>query len=137
MKLAIFGSRTICDDDAKEELRQLIKEANPTAIVTAAQPEGVCALARELAQELVLPLHLHFLDPHRAQGMHEWRSVAVYNDCDHVILMHDGESRGTQNELKLAIKMSVPYAYRRREATPQPEPDEEDKQIEELLKNML
>ena len=32
-------------------------------------------------------------------------------NADHVLLIHDGESQGTSNELALAIKMKLPYIY--------------------------
>jgi hypothetical protein len=117
-RLAVFGSRTLSGGPVIDAILKAIDEFNPTALVTSGEPHGVCEVARNAARELPLPLHLHFLDKmHRERGAWHWRSVAVYMDCDHVLLIHDGTSQGTANELALAIKMKVPYTYIKLEAT--------------------
>ena len=111
-RLAVFGSRTLDDDRVAETILEAVDAMKPAAIVTAAEPHGVCEVARRVAALLPLPLHLHFLDKtHRSAGAWHWRSVAVYRNADHVLLIHDGESQGTSNELALAIKMKLPYIY--------------------------
>lgn len=110
--LAVFGSRTLTGERVKKHIAEAIATHNATCIVTAGEPRGVCAEARDYARHHAMPLLLFFCDPKRAQGMQEWRSVAVYENCDHVLLVHDGESRGTQNEYELAIKKQIPYTYK-------------------------
>ncbi len=117
-RLAVFGSRTLDDDRVAETILEAVDAMKPAAIVTAAEPHGVCEVARRVAAALPLPLHLHFLDKaHRSAGAWHWRSVAVYKAVDYVLLIHDGESQGTSNELALAIKMGLPYTYVQMEAT--------------------
>ena len=45
------------------------------------------------------------------RGAFEHRSKEVINDCDYMVLIHDGESKGTANELKQTIKAGRPYKY--------------------------
>ncbi len=116
-RLAVFGSRTLDNDSVAEAILEAVDAMKPVAIVTAGEPHGVCEVARRVAAALPLPLHLYFLDKaRRTAGAWHWRSVAVYHDADHVLLIHDGESQGTSNELALAIKMRLPYTYIKLEA---------------------
>ena len=78
-------------------------------LICHAEPEGVSKVARELAKELAMPLHLHFLDMTKMRGAWHHRSIAVLKDCDRAILIHDGVSKGTANELKLCIKLKKPH----------------------------
>lgn len=111
MKLAIFGSRTLYDDRVKNIILTEIEKFNPSEIVTSAIIEGVCKMARDICQKNAIPLKLHFINPKYAQGKYDHRSKAVLNDCDFVIIIHDGISKGTTNELNIAIKMNIPYEY--------------------------
>jgi len=111
-RLAVFGSRTLDGEKTAEIILDHITKLNATAIVTSGETHGVCETARDIAKEIPLPLHLHFLDHrHRERGAWHWRSVHVYEGADHVLLIHDGTSKGTANELALAKKMKVPYTY--------------------------
>lgn len=111
-RLAVFGSRTLDNDSVAETMLEAVDAMKPAAIVTAGEPHGVCEVARRVPAVLPLPLHLHFLDKsHRSAGAWHWRSIAVYHDADHALLIHDGKSQGTSNELALAIKMRLPYTY--------------------------
>ena len=117
-RLAVFGSRTLTGEAVIDAILRSVDELHATELVTAGEPHGVCEVARNAARELPLPLKLHFLDKmHRERGAWHWRSVHVYEDCDHVLLIHDGRSQGTANELALAIKMGIPYTYLKLEAT--------------------
>lgn len=116
-RLAVFGSRTLDDERVAETMLEAVDAMKPSALVTAGEPHGVCEVARRVAAALPLPLHLHFLDKyHRKAGAWHWRSEAVYRNADHVLLIHDGESQGTSNELALAIKMGLPYTYVKQDA---------------------
>lgn len=68
-------------------------------------------VVREYCQENCIPLKLHFLNRKYGCGMYHHRSKAILEEGDHCILIHDGKSRGTQNELELAKKMGVPTSY--------------------------
>jgi len=79
--------------------------------VTHAEPHGVCHIARDLCKEKAIPLKLHFLNFRYLRGAFAHRSKDVLSDADRAIFIHDGISKGTSNELKLAIKMGVPHSY--------------------------
>jgi len=62
-------------------------------------------MARKIAREKAIPLTLHWLNFIFLRGAFEQRSKAVLRDSDHSIFIHDGRSKGTSNEIKLAVKM--------------------------------
>ena len=62
MKLSIHGSRTLKDERVKIIILEAIDKYKPDAIVTHAEPGGVCKVARDLCQEKAIPLKLHFLN---------------------------------------------------------------------------
>ncbi len=110
MRLAIFGSRTLCGRAVREAVAAKVNERKATHIVTAGEPDGVCHEARTVAREMSLPLTVHHLKPkERAAGKYHWRSVAVLLDCEFCQFFHDGKSKGTANEIRLAVKRGVPY----------------------------
>lgn len=111
MKLAIFGSRGLNDERVSLLIHEAIEKYNPECIVTSGEPDGVCKLARDIAREKAISLHLHFLNFKYLRGAYEHRSIAVYNDCDHCLLIHDGQSQGTANELAMAKKMKIKHTY--------------------------
>lgn len=111
MKLAIFGSRSLNDKRVKEIILDEIKQKGITEIVVAGEPRGVCAVARELCREIGLPLKVYFLDRSKARGAWHHRSVSIIKDSDTALLIHDGKSKGTANELKLVKKYNMSYRY--------------------------
>ncbi|WP_319410138.1 hypothetical protein [uncultured Desulfosarcina sp.] len=117
MKLSVHGSRTLNDERVKILLMEEIEAHGITEIVTHAEPEGVCKVARDLCKEKAIPLKLHFLNFKYLRGAFEHRSVDVLNDGDRAIFIHDGRSKGTANELILAKKMNVPHTFHELEKT--------------------
>ena len=117
MKLSVHGSRTLNDERVKIILMEEIDEHGITEIVTHGEPEGVCTVAKELCRELAIPLTLHFLNFRYLRGAFEHRSKAVLADADRAVLIHDGISKGTSNEKKLAEKMKVPFSFHELEPT--------------------
>ena len=105
-RMSIHGSRTLSDERVKIILLEEIEKFKPDVIVTHAEPDGVCEVARNLCRVLAIPLTLHFLNFRYLRGAFEHRSKDVLNDCDYAVFIHDGESKGTSNELKLAKKMN-------------------------------
>jgi hypothetical protein len=126
MKLAVFGSRTIKDNRVKIEIADFINEhPDFNILVTTQEPKGVCALAQIYAKENAIPLELHFLNIKRyARGAFEHRSDEVIKSSDFVLLIHDGESQGTQNELARVKKFSKPYKYVKLDKTTELEREE-------------
>lgn len=111
MRIAVFGSRTLRGNRVTEVIDKYVKQMGGRSIETASEPRGVCEAARHYAKANCLPLTVCFLDDGRAAGEYHWRSVQVYENCDMVLLIHDGKSKGTENERKLAIKMGIPHEY--------------------------
>ena len=110
MRMSIHGSRTLKDERVKIILLEEIERHRPTTIVTHAEPDGVCGVARALCRELAIPLTVHFLNFKYLRGAFEHRSKDVLRDCEYSIFIHDGISKGTSNELKLAKKMKMPLS---------------------------
>jgi hypothetical protein len=113
VKLAVFGSRTIRDNRAEIEITDFINN-NPgyDTIVTTQEPKGVCSVAQAYAKKNSMILELHFLNISKyARGAFEHRSDNVIKASDFVLLIHDGESKGTSNELERAKKFGKPYKY--------------------------
>ena len=109
MRLSVHGSRTLDDERVKIILLEEIERHHVTGIVTHAEPGGVCEVARKLCAERAIPLKLHFLNFRYLRGAFEHRSIEVLKDADRAVFIHDGESKGTSNEQRLAVKMGVPY----------------------------
>ena len=113
MKLGVFGSRTISDNRVKMEIAEYIQQNNGyDTIVTAQEPKGVCQLAQIYAKENSMILELHFLNiKSYAKGAFEHRSDNVIKSSDFMLFIHDGESKGTKNELERAKKFKKAYKY--------------------------
>ena len=106
-----MGSRTLKDERVKIILLEMMLKYKPTEIVTVQEPAGVCEVAQKVAKETATPLHLFFLNFRYLRGAFERRSKEAIKYSDHFILIHDGESKGTANELKLVEKSGKPFEY--------------------------
>jgi hypothetical protein len=113
MKLGVFGSRTISDSRVKMEIAEFLnKNRGFDTIVTTQEPKGVCQLAQIYAKENYMILELHFLNIKKyAKGAFEHRSDNVIKSADFILLIHDGESAGTLNELARVKKFKKSYQY--------------------------
>jgi hypothetical protein len=116
-RLGFHGSRTLKDERVRIIILEEIEKHKPTMIVTHAEPEGVCELVRKIAREKAIPLKLHFLNFKYLRGAFEHRSKDVLADTDYHIFIHDGRSKGTSNELKLAQKMKLDHTVHTLEIT--------------------
>jgi hypothetical protein len=103
-RLAIQGSRSLYDERIKIIILETIEKYKSTIIITSAEPDGVCKMARDMARELAIPLKLYFLNFRFLRGAFEHRSKDIQKDCDHCLFIHDGISKGTSNEVLLAKK---------------------------------
>lgn len=110
-QLSFHGSRKLQDERVKIIILEEINKHEPTTIITHAEPEGVCQVARDVCREKAIPLKLFFLNFKYLRGAFEHRSKDVLMDSDHSIFIHDGKSKGTENELKLAKKFNIPHTY--------------------------
>jgi hypothetical protein len=134
MKLGIFGSRSLQDVRVSVEIADFLKE-NPEydLIVTTQEPKGVCSLAQKYAKENAIVLELHFLNVKKyARGSFEHRSDEVIKSADFLLVIHDGESAGTSNELARIKKFKKPFKYVRLEKTT----DLESAEDTDILKNI-
>jgi hypothetical protein len=112
MKLAIFGSRTLCDKRVEETIQKYIDELQPNVIITSGETSGVNEIARAKARENKITLTLEFANNKKyAQGKYEKRSIAILKQADMALFIHDGNSKGTRNELIVCKKMNVPFTY--------------------------
>ena len=108
MRLSVHGSRTLKDEMVRILIMEQIEEHKPDVIVTHAEPEGVCEVARDICREKAIPLMLFFLNFQYLRGAFERRSKEVLRNSDYALFIHDGKSKGTSNEIALADKMKVP-----------------------------
>lgn len=112
MKLGIFGSRTLKDNRVKALIYDELEKTGADTIVTTQEPLGVCTIAQQVAKEKSLVLELHFLNFQKyCGGAYEHRSDDVIKSADKILLIHDGESKGTSNELKRVLKFKKDYRY--------------------------
>ena len=111
-RLAVFGSRSLSGPAVRRALLAEISRYAVRGIVTAGEPEGVSQVARDVARDLALPLTLHFADHRkRRAGAYHHRAIAIVKDADRVLLIHDGVSDGTANELEQCLALEVPHNY--------------------------
>jgi hypothetical protein len=118
MKVAVFGSRTLKDERVKILILEVIKAQGATMLVTTQEPAGVCEVCQAVAKELAIPLELHFLNFKFLRGAFEKRSRAVVRSADFFLLVHDGTSPGTRNELVLVKQSKKPFRYEILEPSP-------------------
>lgn len=132
MKLAVQGSRSLSDERVKVLLLEEIERWGVDEIVTSGEPTGVCQVARELCKERAIPLELEFLNFRYLRGAFEHRSQKILARSDRAIFIHDGKSRGTMNELRLAQKMGLPHRYVRLDPQGSGGPESGDWVMEDL-----
>ena len=117
-RLCVMGSRTLEDERVKIILLEEINKTNCAAIITCAEPGGVSEVARKLAKEKGMPLILFHLNFKYLRGAFEHRSIDALRASDAAVFVHDGESKGTANELQVCKKIGVPYRYEKLEKSP-------------------
>lgn len=107
MKTAVIGSRTF---DNYEQLKTILDNMGdkPTEIISGGA-NGADALAERYAQENNLPLTIHLANWQaygRAAG--PIRNKQLIEDCEQVVAMWDGQSKGTPHSIKIAQKLNRP-----------------------------
>ena len=111
-KMAIFGSRSLFDCRVGVVINEVLNEYRSIeTIVTTQEPKGVCEIAQATAKANNLILELHFLNFRRAKGAFEHRSKNVIAASDYVLIIHDGVSAGTANELEYTRRSKKPFRY--------------------------
>lgn len=117
LQISFHGSRTLSDERVRIIILEEIEKHKPATIVTHGEPGGVCEMTRKICKEYAFPLKLHFLNFKYLRGAFHNRSISVLQDSNYAIFVHDGKSKGTSNELKLAKKMKIPYTFHELEPT--------------------
>lgn len=101
MKTAVIGSRTF---DNYEQLKTILDNLGdkPTEIISGGA-KGADALAERYAQENDLPLTIHLANwQEYGKAAGPIRNQQIIEDCDQVVAMWDGLSKGTQHSIKIA-----------------------------------
>lgn len=109
--LGFFGTRYFDGDGFYDLIAQEVAKHKPEYIVTSGETEGISMLARRYARKEGIPLKLHFLNRAHGRGQFNERSRAIAGEATHLIIIHDGQSTGTANELALIKKLKKPYTY--------------------------
>lgn len=114
MKLAFQGSRSL--KKRKEEVLKIIEREiekhNPEVVITSGEPDGVCRLVQLYCKRNGITLKLYHLNCKKyAKGAFHNRSKSIIEEADHIIIIHDGKSKGTQNELDLVKKLMKKFTY--------------------------
>ena len=110
-KVGVFGSRTLYDERVKTIIIEKLQEVNATKVLTCQEPQGVSECAQRVCKDYGYPLQLHFLNMQYLRGAFEQRSKEITADADYFIILHDGVSKGTANELALVQKTGKPFHY--------------------------
>ena len=110
-RISFHGSRSLTMDQCEPVILDIFEQMLPETVITHGEPHGACECVRELAKKEKVSLKLHFLPVHKAAGQYHWRSTAVLEDGEIAIFLHDGESKGTSNELLLAQQKGIDYRY--------------------------
>lgn len=109
--LGFFGTRFFDGDGFYNLIADEATKHKPEYIVTSGETEGISMLARRYARKAGIPLKLHFLNREYGRGQFHERSKAIATESTHLIIIHDGQSIGTANELALVKKLKKPYTY--------------------------
>lgn len=110
-KVGVFGSRSLDDERIELILLEWFDKLKPTKILTCQEPGGVSEVAQRVCKKYGYPLQLHFLNMQYLRGAFEQRSIEIVKEADFFLIIHDGESRGTANEMKLVQKHKKPFEY--------------------------
>ncbi|MDR2627205.1 MAG: hypothetical protein LBC40_04140 [Dysgonamonadaceae bacterium] len=111
-KLGIFGSRSLFDENVRLAIYDyLSKNSHINTIVTCQEPRGVSEVAQRIARDTLYRLEVHFLNPHRGRGAFHERALRIIESADEFLVIHDGVSKGTANELELLKKSGKKHEY--------------------------
>jgi hypothetical protein len=111
-KLGIFGSRSLFDESVRLEINEYLNgNGDVTTLVTCQEPRGVSEVAQRVARDRSLVLEVHFLNPHKGKGAFHCRAIEIVKIADEFLIIHDGKSKGTANELKMVEGTGKPFKY--------------------------
>jgi len=109
-KLGIFGSRTLEGEQIREIIEDEMEKYNVKEIVTAAEIKGVSEEARKIAHRKGLCQTLFSPDEKRfAEGCYHFRSILIATNSDRLLIIWDGESKGTRGEIELCKNLGFDF----------------------------
>jgi len=110
-KLGIFGSRTLeSDERIREIIEDEMEKYNVKEIITAAEIKGVSEEARRIAHRKGLCQTLFSPDEKRfAEGCYHFRSILIATNSDRLLIIWDGESKGTRGEIELCRDLRLDF----------------------------
>ena len=111
LKVGVFGSRSLADERVEITILEILQKLNPTKVLTCQEPRGVSEVAQKICKKYGYPLQLHFLNMQYLRGAFEQRSLEIIKEADYFIIIHDGKSKGTANEMKLVERYKKPFEY--------------------------
>lgn len=117
-RLGVFGSRSLADERVEILILEKMHDGGFDMIVTCQEPQGVSEVAQRVSKKYGFPLVLHFLNMRYLRGAFEQRSKEIIAICEEFLVIHDGQSKGTANELKLVEKSGKPFQHEKLEVSP-------------------
>jgi hypothetical protein len=120
ISLGVFGSRSLKGKKVKELILEQIEIIKPAFVVVPIgrameyfhEPAGVTFEAKAMAIEMGIPLKVFPLEFKYKAGAFDHRSKKIIAESDLFLIIHDGQSHGTKNELELVKKTGKPFIYK-------------------------
>ena len=110
MSLGVFGRRVLNNRKVWKVIEKEIEKYDIKEIVTAGEIGGVTEIARKVAKQKGIGLKLYFPDRERfARGCYAHRGLMIATTSDRILIVWDGESKGTHNEIELCNKLGIKY----------------------------
>lgn len=110
-KVAIFGSREIDNQMVQKILSELMTKEN--WYITSGNIKGAAEVARKVAEDKGIKITLYNYES--GLGFYlALKDIAVKNrkmvsECDEALVFWNGESKGTQREIKMLERVQKPY----------------------------
>lgn len=106
MKICVAGSRKIKD---KELVLKALSYAPKMTTLVSGGAEGVDKLAEEIAKEMNIPIEQWIPDWHtHGKKAGYLRNRNMVNHCDFVIVVWDGNSKGSKHTMDIAMEKGKP-----------------------------
>lgn len=108
MKLAVVGSRTITDEEVVfNSINSTIKDVKTPITIVSGGARGVDSIAAEWAKRnniTLIEFKADWAKFGKAAGF--IRNKDIIKNCDTVLAIWDGKSKGTQNSIKLGYSLN-------------------------------
>lgn len=110
MRVAIVGSRDFGEhtDAAREHVYAIVRALPTGDVVVTGGARGVDTWATDAADARRMSVMIHLADWSKGRGAGYARNALIVADCDRVIAIWDGKSKGTAHTVSLARKAGKP-----------------------------